>query len=232
MLYLALIQILNKTRDLKTQNILIGMFLFTILISNAQEKKLKELRDNYCGKNCEIYNDNKIFLSKLVGLPPPAPSEISEIRDTLVPFFKIPLNKRFELFPFSAYDSVYVVSPKYFEGIKEPRNYLNSKFHDTKTLITKEQINKISDILFNYYEIKYNNIIERKYKITGCGGIEDTYPRIIFLFVKNGKNKDYIAFPSQIFGRTSFTNKELEGLDICAEKEKMIMEIFGVNIEN
>lgn len=81
-----------------------------------------------------------------------------------------------------------------------------------------------------YYEIKYNNFTELRYTITGCSSIEDTYPKIILLFIKNGKNKDYIAFPSQIFRRTSFTNKELEGLDLCAEKEKMIMEMFGVSL--
>jgi hypothetical protein len=134
------------------------------------------------------------------------------------------------MFPFSKYDTAYVVTPKYHED-KEPRNYINPKFHDSKKLITKEEIDKISDIFFNYYEIKDNNIIELSYKISACNSIEDTYPKIILLFVKNGKNKDYIAFPSQIFRRTSFSNKELEGLDLSTEKEKMIMEMFGVNLE-
>lgn len=208
---------------------LIGIFLFLTLINYAQEKNLLELRDNYCNTNCSFYHKHLDYLSKLPSWPP-SPLEINHINDTLVPFFKIPLEKRRTLFPFSKYDSVYVVTPKYYED-KEPRNYLKSKFHDSKTLVTEEQLNIISDILFNYYEIKYNNFTILSYKTTGCTSIEDTYPKIILLFVKNGKNKDYMAFPSQIFRRTSFTNKELEGLDLCAEKEKMIMEMFGVSLE-
>jgi len=200
-----------------------------MIVGNAQKNKLTELRSSYCEEQCDFYHKHLEYLSKLPSWPP-SPLEINHTSDTLVPFFKIPLEKRKMLFPFSKYDSVYVVTPKYYED-KEPRNYLKSKFHDSKTLVTEEQMNKISDILFNYYEIKYNNITELTYRITGCSGIEDTYPKIILLFVKNGKNKDYIAFPSQIFRRTSFTNKELEGLDLCAEKEKMIMEMFGVSLE-
>lgn len=208
---------------------LIGIFLFLTLINYAQEKNLLELRDNYCNTNCGFYHKHLDYLSKFPSWPP-SPQEINHTSDTLVPFFKIALEKRRTLFPFSKYDSVYVVTPKYYDD-KEPRNYLKSKFHDSKTLVTKEQLNIISDILFNYYEIKYNNFTILSYKTTGCTSIEDTYPKIILLFVKNGKNKDYMAFPSQIFRRTSFTNKELEGLDLCAEKEKMIMEMFGVSLE-
>jgi hypothetical protein len=200
-----------------------------IIVSNAQKNKLSELRNSYCGDNCEFYHENLNFRKTLLNLPT-APPEPQAKEDSIVLFFKIPLEKTKILFPFSTYDSVYVVTPKYYED-KEPRNYLKSKFHDSKTLVTEEQMNKISDILFNYYEIKYDNITELRYRITGCSGIEDTYPKIILLFVKNGKSKDYIAFPSQVFRRTSFTNKELEGLDLCAEKEKMIMEMFGVSLE-
>lgn len=210
----------------KLLSILLICFAFT---SYAQEKKLKELRDNYCDTNCEFYHENLKLLDSLLNMPPPPPDP-SKPSDTLVSFFKIPLEKRKMLFPFSAYDSVYVITPKYYDD-KEPRNYLKSKFHDSKTLVTEEQLNKISDILFNYYEIKYDNFTIRSYKITGCDGIVETYPKIILLFVKNGKNKDYIAFPSQIFRRTSFSNKELNGLDLSADKEKMIMEMFGVNLE-
>lgn len=165
-----------------------------------------ELRDNYCDTNCDFYHEDVNFRKNLLKLPL-SPPEIGKQNDTLVPFFKIPLNKRLELFPFSKYDSVYIVTPKYYDD-KEPRNYIKSRFHDSKTLVTKEQLNKISDILFNYYEIKYSNFTILNYKITGCSGIEDTYPKIILLFVKNGKNKDYIAFPSQIFSRTSFKDKD------------------------
>ncbi len=165
-----------------------------------------ELRDNYCDTNCDFYHEDVNFRKTLLNLPP-APPEPKTKEDSIVLFFKIPLEKTKILFPFSTYDSVYVVTPKYYED-KEPRNYLKSKFHDSKTLVTKEQMNKISDILFNYYLIKYDNITIRNYKITGCSGIEDTYPKIILLFIKNGKNKDYIAFPSQIFSRTSFKDKD------------------------
>ncbi|KFF06417.1 hypothetical protein B0A68_12225 [Flavobacterium reichenbachii] len=188
-----------------------------------------ELRDIHCETNCKFYHENLKFRKALLNLPP-APLKPKSQEDSLVSFFKIPLKERMMLFPFSKYDSVYVITPKYYED-KEPRNYIKSKFHDSKTLVTEEQLNKISDILFNYYLIKYDNITELIYKITGCDGIVETYPKIILLFVKNGKNKDYIAFPSQIFRRTSFSNKELEGLDLSAAKEKLIMEMFGVNLE-
>ncbi|MBW1655567.1 hypothetical protein [Flavobacterium quisquiliarum] len=161
---------------------------------------------------------------------PPSPPDPKKESDTLVPLFKIPLEKRKILFPFSKYDSVYVATPKYYED-KEPRNYLKSKFHDSKILLTENQLNKISDILFNYYLIKYDNTIELSYKITGCSGIEDTYPKIILLFVKDSKTKDYIAFPRQIFRRTTFNNQELKGLDISSEKEKLIIEMFGINLD-
>jgi len=208
----------------------ITILIFSLLLSPifGQQKKLIELRDIHCETNCEFYHENLNFRKSLLNKPPTPFS--STYNDTLVAFFKIPLNERRKIFPFSKYDTVYVVTPKYYED-KEPRNYIKPKFHDSKTLVTKEQLDKISDIFFNYYEIKDNNIVELKYKITGCSGIEDTYPKIILLFVKNGKTKDYIAFPSQIFRRTSFSDKELEGLDLCAEKENMIMEMFGVNLE-
>lgn len=212
-----------------SQKIFCIVFLFLVFISNAQEKKLKELRDTYCNTNCDFYHKDVIFHKNLSKLPP-SPPKLGEQNDTLISLFKIPSEKRKILFPFSKYDSVYIVTPKYYED-KEPRNYKKSKFHDSETLLTKEQINKISDILFNYYEIKYNNFTIINYKKTLCGRIENTYPKIILLFVKNGKPKDYIAFPSQIFRRTSFSNKELEGLNLCAEKEKLIMEMFGVNLE-
>lgn len=207
----------------------IGIFLFLTLLNYAQEKNLLELRDNYCNTNCDFYHKHLDYLSKLPKRPL-APDEKIAISDTLVPFFKIPLEERKKLFPFSKYDSVYVVTPKYYAD-KEPRNYLKPKFHDSKKLVIKEQMNKISDILFNYYLIKYDNVTIINYKKTLCGRIENTYPKIILLFVKNGKPKDYIAFPSQIFRRTSFSNKELEGLDLSAAKEKMIMEMLGVSLE-
>ncbi|GAA3773647.1 hypothetical protein [Flavobacterium ginsengiterrae] len=208
----------------------ITILIFSLLLSPifGQQKKLIELRDIHCETNCEFYHENLNFRKSLLNKPPTPFS--STYNDTLVSFFKIPLDERRKIFPFSKYDTVYVVTPKYYED-KEPRNYIKPKFHDSKTLVAKEQLDKISDIFFNYYEIKDNNIVELKYKITGCNGIEDTYPKIILLFVKNGKPKDYIAFPSQIFRRTSFSNKELEGLDLCAQKENMIMEMFGVNLE-
>lgn len=214
---------------MKKQTILLTLTILFTFVCNAQIKKINELRNIYCEKQCDFYHKHLDYLSKLPSWPP-SPLEISHEKDTLMPFFKIPLKERKKLFPFSKYDSVYIVSPKYHDD-KEPRNYIKSKFHDSKTLLTEEQMNKISDILFNYYEIIHNKFITTSYTITGCDGIEDTYPKIILLFVKNGKNKDYIAFPSQIFRRTSFSNKELEGLDLSAEKEKMIMEMFGVNLE-
>lgn len=200
-----------------------------IAIGNAQKKKLTELRNIYCEEQCDFYHKHLYYLSKLPSWPP-SPLEISHEKDTLITLFKIPLVVRKKLFPFSKYDSVYIVTPKYHDD-KEPRNYIKSKFHDSKTLVTEEQMNKISDILFNYYEVIYNKFITTRYTITGRNGIKDTYPKIILVFVKNGKSKDYIAFPSQIFRRTSFSNKELEDLDLSAAKEKMIMEMFGVNLE-
>ncbi|WP_337966788.1 hypothetical protein [uncultured Flavobacterium sp.] len=200
-----------------------------IAISNAQKNKLAELHNMYCEEQCDFYHKHLDYLSKLPSWPP-SPLEISHEKDTLMPLFKIPLVERKKMFPFSKYDSVYIVTPKYNDD-KEPRNYIKSKFHDSKTLVTEEQMNKISDILFNYYEVIYNKFITTRYTITGRNGIKDTYPKIILVFVKNGKSKDYIAFPSQVFRRTSFNNKELEGLDLCAEKEKMIMEMFGVSLE-
>lgn len=200
-----------------------------MVVSNAQKGKLTELRNSYCGDNCEFFHENLNFRKALLNLPV-SPPEPKVQQDTLVSLFKIPLEERKMLFPFSTYDSVYVVTPKYYVD-KEPRNYLKSKFHDSKILVTEEQLNEISDILFNYYEIKYDNTIEFRYKITGCDGIEDRYPKIILVFVKNGKDKDYIAFPSQVFRRTSFSNKELVGFDMCSKKEEMIMKMFGVNLE-
>ena len=214
---------------MKKKTILLTLTILFTFVCNAQIKKINELRNIYCEEQCDFYHKHLDYLSKLPSWPP-SPLEISHEKDTLMPFFKIPLKERKKLFPFSKYDSVYIVSPKYHDD-KEPRNYIKSKFHDSKTLLTEEQMNKISDILFNYYEIIHNKFITTSYTITGCSSIEDTYPKIILLFVKNGKNKDYIAFPSQIFRRTSFSNKELEGLDLSAEKEKLIMQMFGVNLE-
>lgn len=121
------------------RKVLSGIFFYLTLINYAQEKNLLELRDIHCETNCEFYHENLNFRKLLLNKPPSPFS--STYNDTLITFFKIPLDERRKMFPFSKYDTVYVITPKYYED-KEPRNYIKPKFHDSKRLIKKEEIDK------------------------------------------------------------------------------------------
>jgi hypothetical protein len=212
--------------------LIILIVVFNSKEAYSQEKKLDQLRTNFCGINRKAYTENKELELKLRNAPPPPdPSEMSREEKKLVKLFSIPLNERLKLFPFSKYDSIYIAKPNYLKNECEPRNYLDEKFHASKRLLTKEEISELSNIFFNYYLLL--NYLE-----IGVAGetysdrpIKDQYPKIIILFIKNGKAKDFIAFPNKGYKRASFNNKEIFCMDLCDEKEGMILKLFGIPIE-
>ena len=111
--------------------------------------------------------------------------------------------------------------------ISEPRNYLDSKYHRQTRLLSKKEINDLTDVLFNYALVKNGQSI-REYNVLGCDCIENEYPNFILLFKKNGKFTKYISLPIQIYKRSNFSDDELIEMDFLNEekKEKLIMKLF------
>ena len=200
--------------------------IFYMIFSNVifcQNNQLEKLRIQYSGKNYETYIDNKKIYEERLELPPPTPQELDKRNNKLSKLFTIPLNERLKLFPFNIYDSIYIVTPNCIENIEDPRNYLDKKYHKTIRIITKSEINKLSNILFNYYLLDYKQSI-KTYSKTSC--IKSEYPKIILLFKKNGQYQNFISIPIETNKRWSFTDQEIELFEMSTEKEEKILKLF------
>ncbi|MBL7885445.1 MAG: hypothetical protein JNJ52_01750 [Flavobacterium sp.] len=208
------------------KTIFLIFLLLKSFLSLSQNQELLSLRDKYCNKNCEFYSSQLSYVKNLPDFPTREPAK----KNKLLKLFNIPLEKRLELFPFSEYDSIYVIKPNYLNDDKEPRDYFNEKYYNTKYLINKKQVKKFSDILFNYYEVNYSNFTNINRKKIGCDCIEREYPQLILLFVNNGK-KNYIGFPFYAYNvenkRTSFSEEEFKSLDLDNQKVKKILKYFN-----
>lgn len=85
---------------------------------------------------------------------------------------------------------------------------------------------------FNIYDTIYvakpiliKDIKENRRNKISCDCLEQDYPQIIFLFMKNGKLEKYIVFPDDRWHRHNFTDEEHQNFDWSEEKERMI-QIF------
>lgn len=199
-------------------------FLLSFFQTIAQQADLESFRLENCGKNCDIYIKNKKVVLDLYKQAPQGPQEINHRKNKLKKLFQITYKNRIKLFPFSIYDSIYIVTPNPLKDITEPRNYLSNELHQTKRLITESETKKLSNIFFNYYKLTYSlqDCVQTK---TGCECPAADYPKILFLF-KDGKNERYIGLPDDCYHRTNFSNEEYAQLDLSKEKAALILDLF------
>lgn len=201
------------------------LFLTALLLCNFfYSQKVNELdssRIRFCKKNCKEYKSDLSLKNK--GLIRPVDD------DQYYKRFSISSPDRMRIYPFSTYDSIYIANPNYIKNINEPRNYLDTKFHNQFRLLSLLEKEKLSDILFNYSR---KNIFVRKglSNKVGCDCIQEEYPKIILLFKKNGKFEKFIAFPDNGENRYNFSDKEYQNFDWSMEKENNILEIFNKDI--
>ncbi|UQB68104.1 hypothetical protein [Epilithonimonas zeae] len=209
-------------------NILILFLIFIPFIVFSQDENLTNYRNLYCVKNCKQYKYEQEYIKQNNPSLPPRKGVYPKFKR----IFSIPLEQRNEIYPFNRYDSIYIASPNYIVEREEKRNYLDKKYHNSIRQISLNERDKLSDILFNYYEL---NSFGAK---TGLFNPEDEdyciqsrYPKFILLFMKNGKFEKYIAFPDEGFNRYNFTSKDYyQNFDWSYDKEDMILEIFKKDI--
>jgi len=202
------------------------ILMLSPLLIFSQKLELQILRELYCSKNCNKYKSEQIWIKQ--NNPPKGPQR--NVYPKLTRIFSIPLEKRMKIYPFNTYDSIYIVNPAYIKDIHEPRNYIDDKYHNVKRLLSKIEIDKLSDILFNYYSLNSFGTTTGFHEEIGCDCIEFEYPKVIFLFMKNGKFEKYIAFPDNGLDRYNFSNNEWKYFDWSMEKESMILKMFKKDI--
>ena len=88
----------------------------------------------------------------------------------------------------------------------------------------------LSDILFNHYDLNSFGAVTSFHEDIGCDCIQFEYPKIIFLFKKNGKFEKYMALPDNGLNRYNFSNDEWNYIDWSMEKENMILKMFKKDI--
>ncbi|SHL41123.1 hypothetical protein [Chryseobacterium polytrichastri] len=199
------------------------IFFYALLLS--QNNKLQQYRNSYCLKNCSKYKKEQKWITDKN--PPPAPQR--GVYPVFKQAFSIPLNVRKTIYPFDNYDTMYVVSPNFVTETNEPRNYLENKFHNKTRIITSAELDKLSDILFNYY--LFNDIYRTGFTSNeSYKCIQDSFPSIILLFMRKGKFEKYIAFPDKGKDRYNFTDNEYSNFDMSKDKEKKILELFKHDI--
>ena len=192
----------------------------------SQEKTLQDLRSSYCIKDCNKFQTEQNWIKQ--NNPPPLPKV--GVYTKLKRIFNIPFNDRMKLYPFNKYDSIYVVNPVYVKNVNEPRNYIDEKYHNVKRLLSKTEIDRLSDILFNHYYLNSFGAVTSFHEDIGCDCIQFEYPKIILLFKKNGNFEKYIAFPDNGLNRYNFSNDEWNYIDWSMEKENLILKMFKKDI--
>lgn len=192
----------------------------------SQEKTLQDLRSSYCIKDCNKFQIEQNWIQQ--NNPPALPR--AGVNPKLKRIFNIPFSDRMKLYPFNKYDSIYVVNPVYVKNVNEPRNYIDEKYHNVKRLLSETERNRLSDILFNHYDLNSFGAVTSFHEDIGCECIQFEYPKIIFLFKKNGKFEKYMALPDNGLNRYNFSNDEWNYIDWSMEKENMILKMFKKDI--
>ncbi len=200
---------------------------------NSQLKKLDYLRTkNQREDNKNLFLNYLNYRKKLDKTYPPQPIMFGNNKyNKLVKFYSIPSKQRLNIYPFSIFDSIYFCTYNFIVD-KEPRNYLDNKYHNYLKLLTTSEINKITNIMFNYFKMEGGNVTVFENKKIGCEDIYREYPKMMLLFKKNGKYINYMAFPENGTKRSNFfQDKDAFGywkeFDLCAEKEDLILKMFG-----
>lgn len=192
----------------------------------SQEKTLQDLRSSYCIKDCNKFQTEQNWIQQ--NNPPPLPR--AGVNPKLKRIFDIPFSDRMKLYPFNKYDSIYVVNPVYVKNVNEPRNYIDEKYHNVKRLLSETERSRLSDVLFNHYDLNSFGAVTSFNEDIGCDCIQFEYPKIIFLFKKNGKFEKYMALPDNGLNRYNFSNDEWNYIDWSMEKENMILKMFKKDI--
>ncbi|MDH5034925.1 MULTISPECIES: hypothetical protein [Chryseobacterium] len=202
------------------------LFLAVLLLCNffysQKVNDLDSLRVKFCQKNCKEYKRDLLLKNK---------GEINpgDFDNKYYERFSIPSIQRTKIFPFNEYDSIYIANPNFIKNVDEPRNYLDTKFHNQIRMISSLEKERLSNILFNYSK---KNIFVRTglSNSVGCDCIQEEYPKILLLFKRDGKFKKFIAFPDNGKDRYNFTDQEYQYFDWSMEKEQMILELFSKDI--
>jgi len=202
------------------------LFLTVLLLCNflysQKINELDSLRVKFCKKNCKEYKRDILLKNKGQINP-------NDFDNKYFERFSIPSVQRMKIFPFNQYDSIYIANPNFIKDINEPRNYLDTKFHNQIRAISLSEKERLSNILFNYSK---KNIFIRTglSNSVGCDCIQEEYPKVILLFRKNGRFEKFIAFPDNGKDRYNFSYEEYQNFDWSMEKENMILELFSKDI--
>ncbi len=217
---------------MKTKLIII-LSVFFLLKSYTQQQELKILRKKFLKSETRKYlSDYKKYRIKLSKLYPPLFVIPDSRFDTVIKLYEIPLKNKLQLLPFKGFDSIYVSQLKYYDD-NEPRNYLDSKYHNELRILTSNELDKLTDVFFNYFQMRGDFMkFETDGGKIGCDDIVYYYPNIIILFKKNGKFIKYMAFPDHGEKRTNFNHRSIESYwnkyELSIEKEKLILKIFNL----
>ena len=188
--------------------------------SFAQITKLDSLRTkNISNSNKKKYNAEIIHKKELQENPPLIPTIAEYKKNKTVRLFNIKKEDRKQLYPFNSYNSIYFAITKKDSII----DYLKKDSYNKINLLNEKEIQQISNILFNYFELNY------VYKIgliteVGCDCPTVNFD-IVLLFSKNGKIEKYLAFPLDK-NITNFTESEYNQLDLNEKKEEMILRLL------
>ena len=215
------------------KRIVIIITLFFYFVCNAQYAKMLALQNKYPNRQTVLlqkkYKKYKLQIRKY-NFPPP-PITINPQFERISKFYNIPIKQRLKLYPFNVYDSIYVCIPTLIFELGEPRDYLNSKYHQNIRLLSTNETDKLTDFLFNYEQMY---ALYREYRgqiYLGSDNIKNEYPKIILIFKKNGYPQKYMAFPDNKLKRTNLIEgdwyKYYNEFNLSNAKEDLILKLFG-----
>ncbi|WP_444666799.1 hypothetical protein [Flavobacterium columnare] len=195
--------------------------LLTINISYVFSQNLNSIQSKYCKKEYKKLH-NKILFKKNDKFKFPTNFKSTKT----FKMFNIPANIRLNLFPFKQYDSIFIAIPKHQEDVtddyfSDEKNYLK------KQLLTQEQKNYVSDILFNYYRDKSQGIFTIE-SVTCKNNLHAVY--LILLFKKNN-NLIYIALNEKGYSKDNFLREESFELDINEFKTNNLFKYFNFYLQ-
>lgn len=196
--------------------LILNIFIISI---NSYGQKIDSLRNKFCIRSCNKYNiDKKIDTDK-----PPVIIKATKIKK----IFSIPLKERLKIYPFNEYDTICTIAFNDAIDVEKTINHVGDFNKKQKKNITEQELDLLSNIMFNYY--KFNNKIEMgTINQIGCDCPKE-YPKLILGFLKNKKLEKYIVIlDNQTI--TNFSESEYLQLDLNKEKEEMILKLFRKNI--
>ncbi|MDI9312443.1 MAG: hypothetical protein QM535_19695 [Limnohabitans sp.] len=190
--------------------------LIMINCNIALSQNLDYIRTKYCIKKyrplfTKILNDSK------KNNPPGIFKETKTNK-----MFNIPTNIRLGLFPFKEFDSVFIATPKHQENI-DVTYFVKEESYLKKQLLTKEQKNYVSDIIYNYYRNKNQGVVKVE-SVTCNDKLDEAF--LVLLF-KNKNELKYIALNKNGYSIDNFSDEESFELDVDKFKVNKIFQFFN-----